>query len=116
MPTVVPTVEESLPNAPAAVDVKGSPGCVRFACVVVSPSELLGSAFGRVLPTPAKFEWLKRLKISKRSSPWTPLRGPTRLATTASTCQKFGPWIELRSRLPFVPGFGVAHAAGFRDN
>jgi hypothetical protein len=28
---------------------------------------------------------------------------------------KVGPWIELRSRLPNVPGAGVANAAGLRN-
>ena len=33
-----------------------------------------------------------------------------------SICLKFGPWIELRSRLPNVPGIGAANAAGFRNS
>ena len=33
-----------------------------------------------------------------------------------STCFELGPWIALRSRLPNVPGAGVAKAAGFRNS
>ena len=36
--------------------------------------------------------------------------------TTRSDLPEVGPWIELRSRLPNVPGFGVANAAGFRNS
>ena len=41
---------------------------------------------------------------------------PKCFAITMSTCRKPGPWIELRSRLPNVPGAGVANAAGFRNS
>ena len=37
-------------------------------------------------------------------------------AKKKSACLKLGPWIELRSRLPNVPGAGVANAAGFRNS
>src|SRR6476660_1473040 len=112
MPTVVPTVCNARPNEPAAPDVYGWSGWTLLGSVVA----LVGKALGSVALIPARLVWLKMLKISIRTSPLGPLLGPIRLATTASTCQKFGPWIELRSRLPFVPGFGVVNAAGLRKS
>src|ERR1043165_2446795 len=38
-----------------------------------------------------------------------------RLFITMSACQKFGPCSELRTRLPNVPGDGMAKAAGLRN-
>ena len=36
------------------------------------------------------------------------------LARIRSCCMNLGPWIWLRTRLPNVPGFGIAKAAGLR--
>ena len=89
------------------------PGCTRLACVGLSPAP--GSALGSVAGGLAKLVWLKRLKTSRRSSAFVPrLLKLNRFATTRSICWKLGPLMELRSRLPNVPGFGVANAAGFR--
>ena len=110
---MVPTVWFTTPKVPADAALKGCPGCTRLAAVGLSPAP--GSALGSVAGGLAKLVWLKRLKTSRRSSAFVPrLPKPNRFATTRSICWKPGPLIELRSRLPNVPGFGVAKAAGFR--
>src|SRR5262249_39352123 len=107
------TVLFTTPNVPADVALNGWPGCTRLACVGLSPEP--GNALGSVAGGVAKVVLLNRVNTSTRSSAFGPRPGGMRLATTRSIWWKPGPWMAFRSRLPKVPGSGVANAAGFRN-
>src|SRR5262249_23928195 len=107
-----PTVLVMLPKTPAAAAEYGWPGCTRFASVVAA----FGSALGSVATGFEKLARSNRLKTSIRNST---LLGPEigkGFDSTRSVWLKPGPCSEPRSRLPKVPGFGVANAAGFRNS
>ena len=80
-------------------------------------SALFGIACGSVPTGFAKFVGVEQVEDFGAELDVARARDSVKcLESTRSTCLKFGPWIELRSRLPNVPGCGVANAAGFRKS
>ena len=73
-----------------------------------------GSALFSVELGLAKFARLKMLKNSERNSKFLFSLIGNRLARMRSNCWKFGPLKAFRGKFPYVPGSGIAKAAGFR--